>query len=42
MIGFVNDGLGGAQSVPNDEIRQACVVQRRRPQEQRLVLGTNS
>jgi len=39
--GFLDDGLGGTQCVPNDEFRQVGVVQRHRAQEQRFFLGTN-
>ncbi|HEY1206583.1 MAG TPA: hypothetical protein VGF05_17960 [Bryobacteraceae bacterium] len=40
-IGFLDDILGGTQRVPNDEFRQVGVLQRHRPQEQRLFLGSN-
>ncbi len=39
MFGFLDDGLGGTQRVPNDEIRQVGVLQRHRPQEHRFFLG---
>jgi hypothetical protein len=39
MVRLLNDGLGGGQGVTNDKIRQVGVVQRHRPQEQRLFLS---
>jgi hypothetical protein len=41
MIGFLDDGLGRTQCVPNDEIRQVGVVQRHRPHKKRFFLGPN-
>jgi hypothetical protein len=41
MIRLLNDGLGGKQGVPKDEIRQIGMVQRHRTQEQCFFFGPN-
>ncbi len=41
MIRLLDDGLGGAQGVTNDKIRQVSVVQGHRTQEQRFLVGPN-
>ena len=42
MIRLLDHGLGGAQGVTNDKIRQVGVLQRLRTQEQRFFFGPNS
>jgi len=41
MVGFLNHGPRSQQRVPNDEISQIGVLERHRPQEDRLFLGPN-
>ena len=41
MLRSLDDRLGGAQGVMNNEIRQVGMVQRHCTQERRFVFGTN-
>lgn len=42
MIRLLDYSLGGNQGVTNDKIRQVCVAQLHRTQEQRFFLGPNA